>query len=188
MTTSFRDQLVDCVPVLSRQALSLTRDRIEAEDLVQVTLEHALVKEALYVDTGPLIGWLTPMMRHLFIDQVRRRHRRERLETLTWGPIHGRGSIKPSQEDHRFLTELDALLGALPHHDRRIVLAVAVNGESYGQMARRLQMRTGTMGSRLSRARSTLRHAAMRSAPDPHRRKIGGYQIAQQRGIAPAFE
>jgi len=167
MATTFREQLIRTIPALTSYARSLTRSRSEADDLVQDTLERALAKQALYVDAGPLIGWLKTMMQNLFIDGVRSRRRRERLECITLDEAQGRSSVKASQEDRRFLRELEELLARLPRNGGNIVMAVAVHGDGYDHVAAQFNVRPGTIRSRLSRSRAALSRASLMSAPLP---------------------
>jgi RNA polymerase sigma-70 factor (ECF subfamily) len=165
--TNFRDQLTRAIPALTSYARALTRNLSEADDLVQDTLERALTRQALYVETGPLISWLNTIMQHLFIDRVRSRRRREHLEGVTLSEAHGRSGVKASQEDRRFLTELQELLPRLPRNGGTIIMAIGVQGHGYDRTAARLNVRPGTIRSRLSRSRTALSHASLMCAPDP---------------------
>jgi len=171
--TSFRDQLTGAIPRLRSYAMSLMRARPEADDLVQDTLERALRKQALYVETGPLTGWLITIMQNLFIDHVRSRRRREFFEGVTLDDVLGRASVKASQEDRRLLTELGELLPRVPRNGGTIIMAVGVQGHGYDETAACLRVRPGTIRSRLSRSRAALRHAALMSAPDPRAERRG---------------
>ena len=161
---AFRDQLIRAIPELTGYAVSLTRNPSEADDLVQDTLERALKKQALYVETGPLISWLNTMMRHRFIDRTRAQRRRELLEGVTLDEVVGRDAVKASQEDRRFLSELGGLLTRLPPTAMDLIMAVGVEGHGYDHAAACFNIPTGTIRSRLSRARTALRHASLTSA------------------------
>jgi RNA polymerase sigma factor (sigma-70 family) len=183
-----RSLVIEQLPGLRRYARALTGDAWAADDLVQDTLERALTKQALYVETGPLIRWLNSIMQNLFIDRVRSRRRRERLDDLTHGPAQGRGAVPASQEDHRYLTELHALLRRLPRNGGDIIMAVGVHGLGYEHTAARLQVRGGTIRSRLSRSRAALLHASLMSAPDPRIASKGRRSRSRAaKGLQPAL-
>ncbi|MEJ0070296.1 MAG: RNA polymerase sigma factor [Pseudomonadota bacterium] len=71
--TDFEAQLIDAIPDLRRASRALTGSRDMADDLVQATLERALLKQDLYEPTGAFVGWLTMIMRRLFIDDFRKK-------------------------------------------------------------------------------------------------------------------
>lgn len=163
---TFLDQLVDAIPTLTRFARSLTRNRSEAEDLLQDTLERALMKQDLCVDKGSFLGWLRTMMHNLFIDRVRSSTRRNNVEGVTLDEAQSSSSMPSAQEDHRFLTELAPLLGQLPRDGGKIIVAIALEGHSYNHTAARFNVPSGTIRSRLWRSREALSRAALFSAPN----------------------
>lgn len=179
MAMTFRDELIHAIPELRRYARSLMRDRSQVEDLVQDTLERALTKQALYVDTGPLIRWLYTIMRNVFIDRTRNRKRRERVEGITLEEEEHPGAVRASQEEHRFLAELTQMLGRLPQDGGRIIMAVGVSGDGYRETANRLNLPRGTIASRLSRSRSALLLESLKSAPDPRLERAGRRSVSR---------
>lgn len=161
---TFRDQLIGTMPELTLYARSLTRSRSDADDLVQDTLERALTRQLLYAEIGSLLGWLKTVMQNLFLDRVRSRSRRARLDEIVALDSQGRGVVKASQEDHRFLTELQEHLPRLGGDGGNIIIAVGVHGDSYDETAIRLKLRRGTVGSRLSRSRVALLQTSLMGA------------------------
>ena len=57
----------------------------------------------------------------------------------------------------RQLTELDEAIGNLPLEQRQVILLAGLEGMAYEEVAAILMVPIGTVRSRLSRARSTLR-------------------------------
>ena len=125
-----------------------------------------MTKQALYVETGPIIRWLSAMMRNLFIDQVRWETRHDRIEGEALENLHRAAAIEVTQEDRRFITELEELLARLPPNDRKLVVEVGIHGRTYHEAADRLNVRPGTIGSRLWRTRSALWRQSLTSTPD----------------------
>ena len=164
MDTTFNERLTGAIPGLTSYAMFLTRDRAHADDLVQDTLERALTRRSLYVETGSFLGWLKTIMQNLFFDRMRARKRQEPHDGPQPGPTEDCAAINPSQEDRRFLRELAALLERLPRRDGEIIMAVGVKGYSYRQVAHRFNVRPGTVASRLSRARVALLQAVSMAA------------------------
>jgi len=161
---TFCDQLIATIPELTHYAGSLTRKRSDADDLVQDALERALTRQFLYAEIGSLLGWLKTVMRNLFLDQVRSQSRRARLDEAVFPEPQGRGVVKASQEDHRFLTELQEHLPRLRGDGGDIIIAVGVHGDSYDETATHLKLRRGTIASRLSRSRVALLQTSLMGA------------------------
>jgi RNA polymerase sigma-70 factor (ECF subfamily) len=62
---------IEFIPRLRRYARALTADRARADDLVQDTLERALVKYDLWRPGSDLRAWLFTIMHNVYINQVR---------------------------------------------------------------------------------------------------------------------
>ena len=68
----FTAELIGLRRALYQRALLLTQDRTAADDLVQATIERALIARDRYRRGTNLRAWLLLMMRNLFIDGRRR--------------------------------------------------------------------------------------------------------------------
>jgi RNA polymerase sigma-70 factor (ECF subfamily) len=152
----FNLRLIDAIPGLRRYALSIVRNRADADDLVHTTLERALRKQHLYEPTGSFIGWLTQIMRRSHIDSVRRSKivpmiSRDSEATLP------EPAAPADQVETRYIKELGAEIAALPEVHREMLTLFAHDGLSYEQAAERLALPLGTVRSRLFRARGALR-------------------------------
>ena len=168
-----RLEMIECLPRLRRYARSLERDATLADDLVQETLERALRKLHLYEPSGPLIAWLTTMMRRIAIDRGRQRsvHSVRSIHDLPF-------AIEPAREgdqlDRLMLRDLQHAIGKLPGSQREVLLLIGLAGLTYEQAAERLGVPVGTVRSRLFRARDTL----MRRL-EPHARRTVEAPAAQ---------
>jgi len=65
-----KPDLIEHLPRLRRYARALTGDATRADDLVQDTLERALVKLDLWTPGSDLRAWLFTVMHNLFANQV----------------------------------------------------------------------------------------------------------------------
>lgn len=153
----FHRQLEFEIPDLERHALYLTRNRGMAQDLVQETLMKAWSKRAGYANGSSLGGWLHTILRNTFISQFRR----QRLECRF---LEDHASIERFQPPSQFhavaLNQARAAIAGLPRRQHETLLLVGVAGLSNIEAAARLNCPTGTVKSRLSRARATLRDFA----------------------------
>src|SRR4029079_17203366 len=68
----FIDELVSLRPFLRLRALSWVKDGAGADDLVQEGLERAMVHRRLFRRGSNMKGWITSIMRNVFIDDWRR--------------------------------------------------------------------------------------------------------------------
>jgi RNA polymerase sigma-70 factor (ECF subfamily) len=146
-----RDQLVREIPRLRRFARGLARDRDIADDLVQDTLVRALAAEKQF-RYGNLGTWLFAILININRNRVRGLGRRaphtdlDQIDRST-------SLIGNSGEKHDILQALECL----SHDQREVLLLVALEGLTYAECARVLSIPVGTIMSRLSRARQSLR-------------------------------
>jgi RNA polymerase sigma-70 factor (ECF subfamily) len=143
------------IPALKRYARSLTRDMDEADDIVQICLERAIRRFELFQHGTNLRSWLFTIMHNEFISGIRRRNRRGTSVPLDeW---HDELSVTGRQEDAIHMRDLTRAFKSLPGRDREILYMVGVEGRSYENTAAMLNLRTGTVKSRLFRAHEKLR-------------------------------
>lgn len=139
---------------LRNYARRLVGDADRADDLVQDCLLRALTRLDRYQPGSNLRAWLTTILRNLHIDGERSRARRTAaLEAM--GHVNGT-TAAPNQEWSVALGELSRDIEALAPHDREILAMMGVAGLSTEEAANRLGVPTGTVKSRLSRARQRL--------------------------------
>jgi RNA polymerase sigma-70 factor (ECF subfamily) len=143
------------IPRLRRYARSLTRDVTRADDLVQNCLMRALAKEHLWQPGTDLRAWLFTIMHNHHVNDVRRAIR----EGITV-PVDEVAPVltQPSTQGAALtLRDVDRALGRLPEEQRQVLLLVGLEGMRYEQAAAVLGVPVGTVRSRLSRGRETLR-------------------------------
>jgi RNA polymerase sigma-70 factor (ECF subfamily) len=152
-----RAGMVSLLPRLRRFARALTGSWHQADDLVHDTIVRAM---ASWSDTTGLIhvdGWLLRIMRNAWIDM--QRARRVRLDYAD--AVRARPLPEANGEDgamaRLMLGSVDAALQSLPEDQRIVLLLVCVEELSYAQAAEVLDVRIGTVMSRLARGRASLR-------------------------------
>ncbi len=146
------DQIRQVMPHLQRFALWLTRNPHSAEDLVQSCLTKALTRRPDYTEVESLRAWLFAILYRQFIDGERRRKRYMKLLSF----FTGEEALSDSSESLAIADDTLALFATLPTEYRVILLLVSVEGLSYKEVAATLDIPTGTVMSRLSRARKML--------------------------------
>jgi RNA polymerase sigma-70 factor (ECF subfamily) len=146
-------QLRPLIPRLRRFALSLTRQPSSADDLVQACLERALAGWTEKRPEGDLRAWLFAILYRQFLDAHRRSRRYARMLAF----FTGRDDSQPSVERTVMAQSTLEAFDRLNAEQRALLLWVSVEGLSYKEIAEILQVPTGTVMSRLSRARQALR-------------------------------
>src|SRR5690349_22778880 len=145
-------RLGDHLDRLYRAAWALSGSREDAEDLVQETYARVLRRPRL-IRYGDDLGYLLRALRNTFLTQKRTESRRLRPVALP-DDLDFVADPRASQP-HEALeaAEVYAAIAELPPAFRDVLVAVDVTGLSYKETARALDLREGTVMSRLYRAR-----------------------------------
>lgn len=155
--------MLGCLPRLRRYARVLRRNREDADDLVQDTLERAWSRAGLWQGVGDMRTWLFSIMHNLHVDALRR----GRLDTVDLDELVIEIPVAAAQADRLALRDLQQALLALPPDQREVVLLVALDGLGYAEAAGQLGVPVGTVMSRLSRGRARLRQLMFHEARRP---------------------
>lgn len=162
----FTDEVIPHTAYLLGHAFGLTRQRTDAEDLVQDTMIKAYVSFGTFREGTNVKSWLYRIMANTWVDKHRSSLRRpaEQLhgdltdpQMLSQARIDG---ILPSAELEalkRLPGDAAIALSELPVDLREIVYYADVQGYRNTEVAEMLQIPVGTVGSRLFRGRRELR-------------------------------
>ena len=148
-----RDQLVTLLPRLRRFARALSRNTHDADDLVQVAVERALLHLDQLRPGTRLDSWMFGIMKNAFIDEMRSQQRRSRV--LAPAEL-GEHVADLASEAHIDRLSLEAAMAQLPEEQRLAVALVLVEGLAYKEAAALLDVPIGTLTSRLARGREAL--------------------------------
>ncbi len=143
------------IPRLRRYARALTRDASRADDLVQNCLVRAIAKQHRWQPGTDLRAWLFTILHNEHVNDVRHCMRQGTaipIEDVAPAlPVHS-NAVAALQ-----LRELDRAIASLSEEQRQVILLVGLEGMRYEDVARILKIPVGTVRSRLSRGRETLR-------------------------------
>lgn len=162
--TGLRASLAEQLPALQAHAIKLVRDRAEATDLVQDTIERALRFEHSYQEGTNLRGWLHQILFSVFITRCRRQRReRNALSALGTDPCEWThdGAV---MADAELSPGLQRALATLGEGFRDVLLKVDLNEQSYREVADELGVPVGTVMSRVFRARRKLAELVVAAA------------------------
>jgi RNA polymerase sigma factor (sigma-70 family) len=153
LTAEVRAGLITALPNLRAYALSLTRDRVRADDLVQETMLKGWRRRESYQAGTNLTAWLTTIMRNTFYSGHRKRVRESEDPDDT---LAAQLSTAPSQGDRLDLQDLQTALGQLPEEQRAALRLVVIDGLTYEEAAELMGCPLGTVKSRINRSRQRL--------------------------------
>jgi RNA polymerase sigma-70 factor (ECF subfamily) len=150
---NIHDEIVLLLPRLRRFARNLVRNPHDADDVVQVAVERALLRSAQWRRDARLDSWMFKIVRNAWIDEVRARGRRDKLflaeetgENVGTEPI----------ESEITNMSVQAAMQRLPEEQRTAISLVLIEGLPYKEAADVLEVPIGTLTSRLARGREAL--------------------------------
>lgn len=152
MADTFQAQIIAILPKLRVQALALTRNRAQAEDLVQDAVCNALGACDSFIPGTNFAAWMHRILRNRFISDLRRRKATTDIDDLPGDML----ATKPSHEDRLAVKDLAFALARLPDDQREALVLVVLQGMSYQELAEATGCAVGTAKSRVFRARRQL--------------------------------
>ena len=152
----FDKDLVALLPRLRRFAHALSGTRADADDLTQATVERALRSKAQWQPGTRLDSWLYRIMRNLWIDTVRARGRKDKVEAPAVEAERLGEDPRDAMDASVDLARMMAAMDRLPDEQREVVALILVEGFGYRETAEMLGLPIGTVSSRLVRGRTAL--------------------------------
>lgn len=149
-------EIVDLLPRMRRFARALTRDVADADDLVQQTVERALVHRGQWRPGTRLDSWMFRIMKNAWIDEGRARNRRAAVMSPEVAGLNASSDGAAAMESRLEAQAVERAMARLPQDQRLAVALVLVEGLSYKEAAEVLEVPPGTLTSRLGRGRVAL--------------------------------
>src|SRR5712664_1071151 len=163
-------------------AMVLSRDRTEAEDLVQETCVRAVQAiESLRPDSN-VKGWLFTILRNIWLNQLRRRRAAPKTVELDVDERTAEIAVETSKDPYALYVskverqQVREAIQQLSEEFREIIVLREYGELSYQEIAHVLGCPAGTVMSRLGRARSKLRSLLSGSLRTPDRRAKGAVE------------
>ncbi len=162
----FAENMKQELTALWRFSLRLTANTDDASDLVQRTCVRALEQQESYLANEEFRSWIFRIQHRIWLNEMRSRKIRSHCvtDTLT-ANIEASDELLASWvcgcsglvlEADYCLTQVSAAVEQLPEAQRLITLLVVVEGLSYAQAAKVLDVPVKTIMSRLARAKVTI--------------------------------
>lgn len=153
---------------LRRYAKALVNNSADADDLVQECLMKTLEKCPSWRSVRNPRAYLFSVLHNVYVDKMNG----ARVKMTEIDPEGRDGALvsPPAQLDKMALHDLESALQKLPAAQREVVLLVGLQGMNYREAADVLKVPLGTVMSRLSRGRETLRALLNGHVREPMRR------------------
>ena len=171
-----RHRLAERRERMYRLAFSWCHNPSLADDLTQEALAKALRNRTQLRDDRRLDGWLFRILANCWQDHLRRTKEKGGLDDLDLHHLETPEAICDEQE---LVVRVRRAVAQLPLAQRQVLTLIDLEEVSYAEASEILDIPIGTVMSRISRARGTLRilleeevHAPRRSASPPELRRV----------------
>jgi RNA polymerase sigma-70 factor (ECF subfamily) len=152
-TPETREAMLAALPGLRAYAISFTGNRDAADDLVQDAVLRAWANLDKFDPGSSMSAWLFTILRNAFYSQ----YRKTRREVDDPDGLHaGRLGTPPNQSHTCEFQELLEALAKLSPVLREALILVGAQGMTYEEAAHVTGVPSGTLKSRVSRARARL--------------------------------
>jgi RNA polymerase sigma-70 factor, ECF subfamily len=151
-----KQDIATLIPRLRKFARVLTGNMVDADDVVQASLEKAMRNIEQYQTGTRLDSWLFAIARNQWIDDRRlARNRKPHDDVDAMFDLTGDDG-RAETETRDLQRRVRAAVDQLPVDQRELVALVMLDGFAYREAAAMLDIPIGTVMSRLSRAKVTL--------------------------------
>lgn len=148
-----RDELVTHLPALRAFAISLTRNRATADDMMQDAVLKAWTNMDKFEPGTNMRAWLFTILRNNYYSS-RRKLKREVADVDN--AFSDTLSVKPEHDGRLQMADFKQALNQLPDEQREALILVGASGFAYEEAAEMCGVATGTIKSRVNRARARL--------------------------------
>lgn len=148
-----KDELVTHLPALRAFALSLTRNRATADDMMQDTVLKAWTNMDKFKPGTNMRAWLFTILRNNYYSSRRKLNREvPDIDNAFSDTL----SVKPDHDGRLQMMDFKAAFDQLADEHREALILVGASGFTYEEAAETCGVATGTMKSRINRARAKL--------------------------------
>jgi RNA polymerase sigma factor (sigma-70 family) len=168
-----RDEVIEGdIEAMRRYARSLARNSENADDVVQEALVRAIERRQTFEPGRNRRRWLLSIVHNVFVSRKRReaveaRHNDSFAESMM-------ARLDAEQGRHVKLAQIASAFAALSEQHRAVLHLIAVEELSYQEAADILDLPIGTVMSRLSRARASLRALESKEAGEMKSLRVVG--------------
>jgi RNA polymerase sigma-70 factor, ECF subfamily len=186
----FHNLIILHLPLLRQHALSLTRHKADAEDLLQAAITSAIAAQSSFAVGTNFKAWISCILRNRFLSNIRQRHFHVDLGDVPEGLLGRSGG----QESTLEIKELRRQMSRLPADQLQILLMISIEGVSYDDASTQLGVAVGTLKCRVFRARAQLevwihgQEQSVNRIKPPKKRMTVAAPAGARRAMAPASQ
>lgn len=148
-----KEELVTHLPALRAFALSLTRNRATADDMLQDAVLKAWTNMDNFQKGTNMRAWLFTILRNNYYSSRRKLNREVAdIDNVFSDTL----SVKPDHDGRLQMMDFKDAFDQLADEHREALILVGASGFSYDDAADMCGVATGTMKSRVNRARAKL--------------------------------
>lgn len=154
----FNHQLISLEDKLARFAMTLTANREDAKDLLQETMLKALAYREQFVQYTNLKAWTYTIMKNTFINNYRRNIRQNTTFDNTkdlYFLNQNRDTVNASPDGSYAEKEIKKVIESL-EDEFKIPFKMHTEGYKYKEIAKKLNLKIGTVKSRIFFTRKKL--------------------------------
>lgn len=155
---AFEAEALDLIGDLRKLSLRLTRNRADADDLVQDVYLRAFRASESFTPGTNVKAWLQTILRNVARNRLRDQYRARVRDSIWTAEVRVPGDVSAEQKllSQVVAPQLQHALESMPKDLRDAVWLRDVEELSYAEMAQRLRIPAGTVMSRISRGRRLL--------------------------------
>ncbi len=155
-TSNFLNLYKPVAKVLYGYALKLTKNDVEAQDLVQETIYRAYKNLNTFDEGSNFKAWMSTIMRNMFINNYRKYKKRKAAGVLEYYATSRGQFVSNDGYNNLRCEELTKALDKLDELYRQPLIMVG-EGYHYDEIAKYLNIPIGTLKSRIHHGRKKLR-------------------------------
>jgi RNA polymerase sigma-70 factor (ECF subfamily) len=172
---AFERELVALIPQLRAFARALCRKRTTADDIAQDALAKAWRSRDRFEPGTNMKAWLFTILRNTFYSGTRRSWREIEWDAELGEQIAGPANVQDWAVD---LSDATRALFSLPCNQREALILVAAGGFTYEAAGQICAAPSGTVKSRVARARASMSSMLDGSRPMPARAHVRAMDAA----------
>ena len=155
MKNLINDVILENSPILQRLANNFTTDPDEKNDLVQETFIRSLKSLERFINHPKIVSWLYVIMKNVYLNKYRRMnlHRLAENELIHSGENNTSKNIANSKF---VLNDIEKAIKSLSEENYTII-SMYLEGFKYHEIAKKMEIKEGTIKTRIHSIRKSLR-------------------------------
>jgi RNA polymerase sigma factor (sigma-70 family) len=154
----YRNNLIGLLDNLMRYAYSLTKNKDQSQDLVQETILKALANRDKFIFHSNLKAWVFTIMKNTFINDYRRCKQQNIYSERNYDSLLVNNTSSISYSDPSSVYCASELVNCIEQLQEpyRKTLKLRIKGYKYVEIAEQLDLKVGTVKSRIFLSRKQL--------------------------------